>query len=1082
MKADFSRLTFDRRQHYAGVLQQQGRVWTDADVNEWVEIVLDRFRTQSRDAFGAAWRPDAAAGFKLAVNGTTVTIGAGRLYVDGMLAELDAAAGYDAQIDFPFPAQTIWARGITGGAPQGDWPGIAAADGSTDLFYVEVWQRHLTALNDEAERDDVAGAPDWNAIPSVGDYIRERALGGVDTCTRLRTVAQVKRWPLPNGVAADCATACAELKKTLTTDGTLLVTVPPIPPVVDPCQQPLDGGYNGRENALYRVEIHTPGNAGTATFKWSNENGAMTVRVNAAKPYVIVPAGTALTLRSVGRDQQTQLQSGNVVELCGEDTELGVWRNALAQIVDGPTAQPDGTWQVKLDADVLVPRAPFLRRWNAKDAPIPALGTQAALDVPAEIDVQFFDTGGATTGTPFFRAMDYWTFSARTLTREIEPPDITQVAQHVRGIDRAVTCLALVAWSSSPAEPPTGFLIDCLPPPQQQDTCGCCCTAVVRPPPKDQQGRDETPVLRAAVASLPREGGTICIDPGFYALLSGPVIIDRPGVTIRGCGERTRIFAPQGAFVAETVASLTRIEDLAIHMFDVPAIVSDDGVQGIAVVGTSVTAEVSTRSYAYSLSGLNLLVERNHVVDACGVEIRTGSAGVTIARNVFERGIGRAISLGSPVTGPANDQFVRTVRIRDNEIRDMAAEAIAMPFWVENEPVTLIVADDLRIDGNLIERCLADRLEGVGFVSHGLTVDGNGHPTITTRVFEAASMSAGTASGGTTSAGGSAPPPSLVTNVAPVFLPIAQRVEIEDNRIFCDAAGLATSGIAFFLGLGVAICDNHVTQLGQNVVPAAALPVPRAGISMVALHPSIPVPGAFGADPNGVTDPLLAAGAAALRVAGNIVQIEGAPAIALLGIGTVSITDNDLARRGPPFPGELALAAGQVNIDAPVVECIVAGSSASQGGLAAFSSQHLTAPTQGFDESTQLVAGELVFDGNRCLLDLAQAQTEERAAIVALVLGDASVQHNVSRVVILGSMLTNGLLYATTLRCSGNRFDENSALFSCWGASTATVAVGNSGSHCFSFTPWSTEYQIANLVDPAGRSFCDSVSVARGMR
>ena len=37
MKGDFSRLTFDPKKHYDGVLQQQGRVWLDADGNELVQ-------------------------------------------------------------------------------------------------------------------------------------------------------------------------------------------------------------------------------------------------------------------------------------------------------------------------------------------------------------------------------------------------------------------------------------------------------------------------------------------------------------------------------------------------------------------------------------------------------------------------------------------------------------------------------------------------------------------------------------------------------------------------------------------------------------------------------------------------------------------------------------------------------------------------------------------------------------------------------------------------------------------------------------------------------------------------------------
>ena len=43
-------------------------------------------------------------------------------------------------------------------------------------------------------------------------------------------------------------------------------------------------GYRGTENRLYRVQVHSSGTAqsgssGPATFKWSRENGSLTVRI-----------------------------------------------------------------------------------------------------------------------------------------------------------------------------------------------------------------------------------------------------------------------------------------------------------------------------------------------------------------------------------------------------------------------------------------------------------------------------------------------------------------------------------------------------------------------------------------------------------------------------------------------------------------------------------------------------------------------------------------------------------------------------------------------------------------------------------
>jgi hypothetical protein len=297
MKGEFSRLSFDRRKHYAGVLQQQGRVGLDSDWNESVEIALSRVGRLTRDVVGESGRPQQAAGFEISIDSTVsppdLLISDGRLYAGGMLAEGESpghkGTHFSTQADWPFPGEGAWNSWFAQGPA---WPGLdfssmTPGGSMTQLIYAEVWLRHVTALNDEAARDealaDAAGNPDWTARPEVGDYIRERALGGPDTCTRLQTIAQVKHW---DNLAADiqtCDQACAALANALPpkTIGTMLLVVTPTPPVTDPCQEPLQGGYGGAWNQPYRVEIHDPGAGGTATFKWSIENGAFTVRSKA---------------------------------------------------------------------------------------------------------------------------------------------------------------------------------------------------------------------------------------------------------------------------------------------------------------------------------------------------------------------------------------------------------------------------------------------------------------------------------------------------------------------------------------------------------------------------------------------------------------------------------------------------------------------------------------------------------------------------------------------------------------------------------------------------------------------------------
>ena len=53
------------------------------------------------------------------------------------------------------------------------------------------------------------------------------------------------------------------------------VSVDPAPARTDPCIVPADAGYRGLENQLYRVEVHRPGDASSATFKWSRDNASV---------------------------------------------------------------------------------------------------------------------------------------------------------------------------------------------------------------------------------------------------------------------------------------------------------------------------------------------------------------------------------------------------------------------------------------------------------------------------------------------------------------------------------------------------------------------------------------------------------------------------------------------------------------------------------------------------------------------------------------------------------------------------------------------------------------------------------------
>ena len=98
-----------RAEGYSRVLMQQGRVQLDADWNEQAELARHRERTLARVTFGASGVPAATPdGFLVAGErgGEDFGVGAGRLYVDGLLVENDRQRTYAC----PSPAASTTLR------------------------------------------------------------------------------------------------------------------------------------------------------------------------------------------------------------------------------------------------------------------------------------------------------------------------------------------------------------------------------------------------------------------------------------------------------------------------------------------------------------------------------------------------------------------------------------------------------------------------------------------------------------------------------------------------------------------------------------------------------------------------------------------------------------------------------------------------------------------------------------------------------------------------------------------------------------------------------------------------------------
>lgn len=393
MKGDFTRATFKPEKHYSGVRMQQGRVLLDADFNEQVDIQAYLAGTAQRDMVGPCGGPQGVdgdgnplAGFQIE-GGAEPRITHGRYYVDGILCEMEgedgAATAITGQPDLPVASLADLV-----------WPPPTAPAAGRYLAYLEVWQRHITALEDES--------------------IREVALRGPDTTTRARTVAQVKLLPL--GSAGDESLDCASeptawAKATAPSSGRLRAKVEEEGEETSACEAPAGGGYRGLENQLYRVEVHSVKSSKEIAVKWSRENGSVAARWDRQE-------GNKLVVASAGRDQVLGFGPDDWVELTDDGRELRGEAGLLVQViqVDGRELTIDPHGQTLTFADFKPVRK--VRRWDMPgDTGLVAVDLTAAdhwIELEKGVQVAF------EPGT--YRVGDYWLIPARTATRDVEWP------------------------------------------------------------------------------------------------------------------------------------------------------------------------------------------------------------------------------------------------------------------------------------------------------------------------------------------------------------------------------------------------------------------------------------------------------------------------------------------------------------------------------------------------------------------------------------------------------------------------------------------------------------------------------------
>ncbi len=637
MSFDLSRVRFDARKDFFGLVMQQGRVQLDAEWNEWVAQLARRIQAGAFDTFGGNVVPRTTPdGFRIEAAGGNLTIGAGRMYVDGLLAENHGALplSWDPHLSGLAGSTAI------GYAAQPYYPAAPALPtGGPHLVYLDVWQRDVTAVEDPG--------------------LVEQAVG-VDTTGRLQTIWQVK--VLPHIGNATCATPDADVPDwaaaTAPSDARLSTAtgVPNFEP--DPCQVPPAAGYRGLENQLYRVQVHTGGPMTTATFKWSRDNATVASRVSH-----INPARNRITVESIGRDDVLRFHDGDWVEVIDDHRELHNLSGELRRIriaggvdetartLSFDVALPAGLFPTNAQQATEASRNTRVRRWdqsgpvrredgsavtNLDDAGstgailIPAGATRLFLEHGILVDFDLATVGGS------FRSGDYWVFAARSVDASIEQLERAPPL----GIHHHYARLAIVNFPDQETDCRTLW-------PPIAGGEGCDCTVCVSP----ESHNNGTATIQQAIDSIKDSGGTICLGIGSYNINPAVRVDGARSLRLRGQGWATLLLGSEtGSIIDIRNSHGVALENLtaigSTGRAGVSAVISARGVidlraEHINVLalavgdGTSVGIGLSGNMLGVSINDCAIVAERGVAAERDGDRQYLLGAELRLTRNLL---------------------------------------------------------------------------------------------------------------------------------------------------------------------------------------------------------------------------------------------------------------------------------------------------------------------------------------------------------------------------------------------------------------------------------------------------------------
>jgi hypothetical protein len=383
------------------------------------------------DIVGETGTPIENQGFEITIDKQSeFAIGKGRYYVEGIICENNTdKLNARNQEDLPDHSNLFKENQIV---PQ---------ENGFYIVYLDVWQRHITALEDPT--------------------LLETALGGADTTTRTKNIWQAKTLKVDATDAQEALTEFEKWKKNAYSTGKLRAKTKTIN--TNDNEPTTEAGYSGDQNRLYRIEIHSNGTLGTTDtptakkpiFKWSRENAtiaAKILKITSKQDETEPNKKTYNIVIETEKKDTTHNFKNQWIEVTNDYCEL--W-NIPGQFLkinghekdhqeNQSTLETTITTTEKTLLDYITENEdnkiniPKIRRWNTpknkrttlnqtSNTTCPDNNAEYSTDKNEYIDLEEgiqikFEAGNYVAG-------DYWLIPTRTITKSIEWPTTTKTNQ-----------------------------------------------------------------------------------------------------------------------------------------------------------------------------------------------------------------------------------------------------------------------------------------------------------------------------------------------------------------------------------------------------------------------------------------------------------------------------------------------------------------------------------------------------------------------------------------------------------------------------------------------------------------------------